>query len=57
MADDERLREYVAASSSEEDFEAYLDKYVFQCGSHERYLERVGLSGIGSVGLCPRSGK
>ena len=57
MADDERLREYVTASSSEEDFEAYLDKYVFQCGSHERYLERVGLSGIGSVGLCPRSGK
>lgn len=50
MADDERLREYVAASSSDEAFEAYLGKYVFQSGSHDGYLDRVGLSGIMSVG-------
>jgi glutaconate CoA-transferase, subunit A len=43
MADDEQLREYVAASTSDEAFEAYLNKYVFEPGSHEGYLERVGL--------------
>jgi len=51
MTDDERLREYVAASTADEVFAAYLDKYVFQCGSHDDYLERVSLSGIRSVEL------
>ena len=49
MADDEQLREYVAASTSDEAFEAYLDKYVFEPGIHDGYLERVGLSCIKSV--------
>jgi len=50
IADDEGLREYVAASSSDEAFAAYLGKYVFQPGNHDGYLERVGLSGIRGVG-------
>lgn len=50
-ADEEGLREYVAASSSDADFSAYLDKYVFQPGNYNGYLELVGLSGIRSVGL------
>lgn len=50
MADDEQLREYVAASTSDEAFAAYLDKYIFEPGSHEGYLERAGLNGFGSVG-------
>jgi glutaconate CoA-transferase subunit A len=49
-ADDDRLRDYVAASSSDEAFEAYLDKYVLEPGSHAGYLELVGLSQLGSVG-------
>ena len=51
IADDERLQEYVAASSSDETFAAYLDKYVFQPGNHDGYLERVGLSGMRSTRL------
>jgi len=51
VADEEKLREYVAASSSDEAFAAYLDKYVFQPASHDGYLERAGLSGIRSADL------
>ena len=43
-ADDERLREYLAASASDESFAAYLDKYVFARGSHDGYLKQVGLA-------------
>jgi len=48
-ADDKQLREYLAASTSDEAFAAYLDKYVFEPGNHQGYLERVGLGRIGSV--------
>jgi len=48
-ADDEQLREYLAASISNETFGAYLDKYVFEPGSHDGYLKHVGLGRIGSV--------
>jgi glutaconate CoA-transferase subunit A len=48
-ADDAQLREYVAASASDEAFAAYLDKYVFEPGSHEGYLQRIGLSRIRNV--------
>ena len=48
-ADDEQLREYLAASASNETFGAYLDKYVFEPGSHDGYLKQVGLGRIGSV--------
>jgi glutaconate CoA-transferase subunit A len=46
MADDEQLREYVAASTSDEAFEAYLYKYVFEPGSHDRYLECAGVNAV-----------
>lgn len=42
-ADDEQLREYLAASTSSETFGVYLDKYVFEPGSHDGYLKHVGL--------------
>lgn len=48
VADDEQLREYLVASASDETFDAYLDKYVFERSSHAGYLEHVGLGGIGS---------
>src|SRR3990170_8347431 len=48
-ADDERLREYMANSTCDETFGAYLDKYVFEPGSHDGYLKHVGLGRIGSV--------
>ena len=41
--DDKQLQEYVAASTSDESFAAYLDKYVSEPGSHAGYLERLGL--------------
>jgi hypothetical protein len=46
MADDERLQEYVSASISDEAFETYLEKYVFEPGSHAGYLERAGLTAV-----------
>ena len=42
-ADEDRIREYVEASESDESFEKYLNRYVFEVGSHEQYLELVGL--------------
>lgn len=48
-ADDEKLREYLAASTGDETFSAYLDKYVFALANHAAYLERVGLGGSGSI--------
>ena len=48
-ADDEQLREYMLASTSDEAFAAYLDKYVFALESHAGYLEHVGLGRIGSA--------
>lgn len=42
-ADDERIREYVEASQSDESFQGYLDRYVFAATSHQEYLEAVGL--------------
>jgi glutaconate CoA-transferase subunit A len=48
-ADDEQLREYMVASTSDEAFGAYLDKYVFELESHAGYLEHLGLARSGSV--------
>lgn len=48
-SDDEQLRQYLAASISDETFAAYLDKYVFEPGGHAKYLEHVGLGRVGSV--------
>lgn len=48
-ADDGQLREYLAASASDETFGAYLDKYVFERESHDGYLEHLGLARSGSV--------
>jgi glutaconate CoA-transferase subunit A len=48
-ADDEKLREYLAASTCDETFRAYLDKYVFDLSNHAAYLEHVGLGGSGSI--------
>ncbi|MCH8310241.1 MAG: hypothetical protein IIB17_07070 [Chloroflexi bacterium] len=42
-ADNERIREYIKASESDESFEKYLNRYVFEVGSHKQYLEAVGL--------------
>ena len=42
-ADEERIREYIEASESDESFEKYLNRYVFKLGSHRQYLESVGL--------------
>lgn len=43
-ADEGQMKEYMAASLSDEAFRAYLHKYVFEPGSHAKYLERVGLA-------------
>jgi acyl CoA:acetate/3-ketoacid CoA transferase alpha subunit len=40
--DEEQLREWVEASSTEEGTKAYLDKYVRGVADHEEYLELVG---------------
>jgi glutaconate CoA-transferase subunit A len=48
-ADDEQLREYLAASASDETFGAYLDRYVFVLESHDGYLKHMGLGRSGSV--------
>ncbi len=48
-ADDKQLREYLAASISDKTFAVYLDKYVFEPGGHDGYLEHVGLGRVGSV--------
>jgi glutaconate CoA-transferase, subunit A len=48
-ADDELLREYLAASASDETFGAYLDKYVFERESHDGYLKHMGFGRSGSV--------
>ena len=42
-ADEERINEYIDASDSDESFEKYLNRYVFEVGSHQQYLESVGL--------------
>jgi glutaconate CoA-transferase subunit A len=44
--DDKQLQEYVEASTSDAAFEAYLSKYVFEPGSHDGYLECVGLTAV-----------
>jgi hypothetical protein len=43
-ADEQQLLEYLAASTSDEAFGIYLDKYVFGVEGHTGYLEHVGLS-------------
>lgn len=42
-ADEDRINEYVKASGSDESFNKYLNRYVFEVGSHQQYLELVGL--------------
>ena len=41
-ADIDGIEEYVAASASDETFEAYLNRHVFDCAGHEHYRERMG---------------
>ena len=48
-ADEEQLREYLAASTCDEAFGAYLEKYVFERKSHAGYLKHMGLTYSGSV--------
>jgi glutaconate CoA-transferase subunit A len=42
-ADEDRINEYVKASGTDESFGKYLNRYVFEVGSHQQYLELVGL--------------
>jgi glutaconate CoA-transferase subunit A len=37
------VQEYVEASVSDDAFSGYLERYVFGPGSHDAYLDRVGL--------------
>ncbi|MCH7744867.1 MAG: hypothetical protein IIC84_02200 [Chloroflexi bacterium] len=43
-ADNELIQEYIDASDSDEAFEAYLNKYVFEVDGHEGYQERMRLA-------------
>jgi acyl CoA:acetate/3-ketoacid CoA transferase alpha subunit len=40
--DEDQLREWVEASSTEEGTKAYLDKYVYSVADHQAYLDKVG---------------
>lgn len=40
------IHEYVESSASDERFEGYLRRYVFEAGDHAGYLERVGLATV-----------
>lgn len=42
--DKEMLKEYDQASKTEEDFNAFLDKYVYSCKDHAEYLDLLGAS-------------
>ena len=42
--DDGQISEYVEASTSDEVFSEYLQKYVFEVHDHEAYLRLMGLS-------------
>lgn len=42
--DEGHLSEYLAAATSDEGFQVYLDRYVFEPKAHAEYLERVGLA-------------
>lgn len=44
LLDDEHFREYAEASSTEDGFKAYLDRYVTGVRDHAGYLERIGTS-------------
>jgi glutaconate CoA-transferase subunit A len=37
-----QIQRYVEATRTPEDFQAYLDRYVFGVKDHAEYLERVG---------------
>jgi glutaconate CoA-transferase subunit A len=41
--DERHLLEYLARAASDESFQGYLDRYVFEPKDHREYLERVGL--------------
>ncbi len=43
-ADKQGLLEYVQAAQSDDAFQAYLEKYVWEPGSHDGYLERLELA-------------
>ena len=45
-ADNELIQEYIDASDSDESFEAYLNKYVFEVDGHEGYQERMRLAPV-----------
>ena len=45
-ANDELIQEYIQASDSDDNFEAYLNKYVFEVVGHEGYQERMRLATV-----------
>lgn len=40
--DAEQIKVYAEAAKTDEDFEEYLQKYVYEVGSHEGYLKLIG---------------
>lgn len=47
--DSKAFWQYDAASRKQEDFEDFLDKYVYSCPTHECYLEKIGVSHLLSL--------
>jgi glutaconate CoA-transferase subunit A len=38
--------EYDKVSRSKETFDAFIDKYIYKCPTHEDYLDKIGASGL-----------
>ena len=50
------LKEYGAASKTDEDFKAFLDKYVYGVKDHYEYLDKIGASRLLKLKTVPGYG-
>lgn len=48
--------EYDEASKTDEGFEAFCQKYVYEAGDHDRYMEKIGLKRLLSLRVVPGYG-
>ena len=54
--DNPMLKEYGAASKTDEDFKAFLDKYVYGVKDHYEYLDKIGASRLLKLKTVPGYG-
>jgi len=50
------LKEYDAASKTDEDFQAFLQKWIYDTGSHEAYLNKLGAMRLINLKVVPGLG-